>query len=745
MLRALKKSFTCTARQRKASRSRQNSILLHMTECASSEKDFKIKDTERDSPATPKSGDSRRSRRNSVSVIGRNNSMNDWQEIVTALKSVDRGHHNSTEASEAIESERVMASPSEEAVKLASEEVPSDPTSSDSAHLLSNNVASRLTPSATPLLHRKNSFDAAKVDKECSGERFISEYNVRLEPVIKICIPCQHDHSQFHTPNPNTRMTSSCGAVAIDDDVNSNSATALTMRSVNMAPARVEVAVDAPDPDIAVTVVNAETAAGDESSQHLALEAPPPKPESPKPATPSPTQDKGTNSSPQRFDDDQPHPASSNQPSALVEVAEWTGDDALLAMEITEPKKEEEATERKDEEENELIEPASASEVITSRQEALSSKECDTNSPIDAVMPPPMEQVEADSEAAKQSASEKVEDEKASEKGERARPEIEEADKEKTLEKEEEDSLTIETDSRVMESEREASPTDVSLASFVDVYDKEPLHPTDDESKTTINLMQRASSQESRPEPSSEQDSTSEVRPAPWLGSTEPTTSAFRWQRMKEMVKEREASGSLIGKIDEKLTRGEHTSEHHQKILKSLMLGVRQASSSDDPSNMPINDELRDILASLRTQNVAQQRREPKSVSPQEPPSSVKPAAAEVKQRVIEKEVIPPRKNVPKRVASVAPVDEGKRRDYSFSIELDAADAVVCSFLRPADRRVVAAAAKNNCSVSVTPMEEHRLTRKFMCVVSGPTRDQVARCINFLKDTFPKSYIRYNR
>ncbi|VDP76073.1 unnamed protein product [Echinostoma caproni] len=86
--------------------------------------------------------------------------------------------------------------------------------------------------------------------------------------------------------------------------------------------------------------------------------------------------------------------------------------------------------------------------------------------------------------------------------------------------------------------------------------------------------------------------------------------------------------------------------------------------------------------------------------------------------------------------------------------ELSQYDDLVKSYLNVADRRIKAVALKNGCDIRIVgPITKpdpsaigisgrSRIT--FNCHIAGPSEDRIGKCVNFLKETFPNSFLRTN-
>ncbi|CAL8081253.1 unnamed protein product [Calicophoron daubneyi] len=84
--------------------------------------------------------------------------------------------------------------------------------------------------------------------------------------------------------------------------------------------------------------------------------------------------------------------------------------------------------------------------------------------------------------------------------------------------------------------------------------------------------------------------------------------------------------------------------------------------------------------------------------------------------------------------------------------ELSQYDDLVKSHLSVADRRIKAVATKNGCNIKIVgpistsepqmPGSASRCRISFHCHISGPSEDRIGKCVNFLKETFPNSFLR---
>ncbi|THD23041.1 hypothetical protein D915_005915 [Fasciola hepatica] len=86
--------------------------------------------------------------------------------------------------------------------------------------------------------------------------------------------------------------------------------------------------------------------------------------------------------------------------------------------------------------------------------------------------------------------------------------------------------------------------------------------------------------------------------------------------------------------------------------------------------------------------------------------------------------------------------------------ELNQYDDLVKSHLNAADRRIKAVALKNGCRIRITgPFTKpdtslcgaaNRGKTLYNCHIAGPSEDRIGKCVNFLKETFPNSFLRTN-
>ncbi|KAF7231923.1 hypothetical protein EG68_07148 [Paragonimus skrjabini miyazakii] len=80
--------------------------------------------------------------------------------------------------------------------------------------------------------------------------------------------------------------------------------------------------------------------------------------------------------------------------------------------------------------------------------------------------------------------------------------------------------------------------------------------------------------------------------------------------------------------------------------------------------------------------------------------------------------------------------------------EVSQYDDLVKSHLNTADRRIKAVGLKNGCDIKIIgpiTSSEHPGNRSkisYQCQISAPTEDRIWKCINFLKETFPNSFLR---
>lgn len=84
--------------------------------------------------------------------------------------------------------------------------------------------------------------------------------------------------------------------------------------------------------------------------------------------------------------------------------------------------------------------------------------------------------------------------------------------------------------------------------------------------------------------------------------------------------------------------------------------------------------------------------------------------------------------------------------------ELSQYDDLVKSHLNAADRRIKAVALKNGCQIRITgPIIKpessingisSRGKTMYNCHIYGPSEDRIGKCVNFLKETFPNSFLR---
>ncbi|KAF6773176.1 hypothetical protein AHF37_06093 [Paragonimus kellicotti] len=80
--------------------------------------------------------------------------------------------------------------------------------------------------------------------------------------------------------------------------------------------------------------------------------------------------------------------------------------------------------------------------------------------------------------------------------------------------------------------------------------------------------------------------------------------------------------------------------------------------------------------------------------------------------------------------------------------EVSQYDDLVKSHLNAADRRIKAVGLKNGCDIKIIgpiSSSEHPGNRNkisYQCQISAPTEDRIWKCINFLKETFPNSFLR---
>ncbi|KAF5401357.1 hypothetical protein PHET_05547 [Paragonimus heterotremus] len=80
--------------------------------------------------------------------------------------------------------------------------------------------------------------------------------------------------------------------------------------------------------------------------------------------------------------------------------------------------------------------------------------------------------------------------------------------------------------------------------------------------------------------------------------------------------------------------------------------------------------------------------------------------------------------------------------------EVSQYDDLVKSHLNAADRRIKAVGLKNGCDIKIIgpiTSNEHPSNRNkisYQCQISAPTEDRIWKCINFLKETFPNSFLR---
>ncbi|VEL17939.1 unnamed protein product, partial [Protopolystoma xenopodis] len=102
-------------------------------------------------------------------------------------------------------------------------------------------------------------------------------------------------------------------------------------------------------------------------------------------------------------------------------------------------------------------------------------------------------------------------------------------------------------------------------------------------------------------------------------------------------------------------------------------------------------------------------------------------------------------------------VTKGQLHKYAYErlFQLGPYDDLVKSHLNPADRRIKAVAAKNGCYIGITGpklihpdldsaggFQASRARITYQCCVAGPTGDKVNKCLNYLKETFPNSFLR---
>ncbi|KAA3676588.1 uncharacterized protein DEA37_0009667 [Paragonimus westermani] len=80
--------------------------------------------------------------------------------------------------------------------------------------------------------------------------------------------------------------------------------------------------------------------------------------------------------------------------------------------------------------------------------------------------------------------------------------------------------------------------------------------------------------------------------------------------------------------------------------------------------------------------------------------------------------------------------------------EVSQYDDLVKSHLNVADRRIKAVGLKNGCEIKIIgpiTSSDHPASRSkvsYQCQISAPTEDRIWKCINFLKETFPNSFLR---
>ena len=112
--------------------------------------------------------------------------------------------------------------------------------------------------------------------------------------------------------------------------------------------------------------------------------------------------------------------------------------------------------------------------------------------------------------------------------------------------------------------------------------------------------------------------------------------------------------------------------------------------------------------------------------------------------------------NIKKSVSNI-----GDMRDLRFPsnykvlklFELNPYDDLIKAHLSPFDRRIKSVAAKNGCLIAIDgpinsfdPLSCQAFRNKiiYQCRVAGPNKENVDKCINYLKETFPNTFLKVN-